>query len=151
MAKQRKRPRFSQPPAGSKRPGIARSPDEVQKHEPLTWSLGIVDFGGEWGWDKLDPNEIEPLHAELIELEGKTLHELTRSELIKDIPAQHMVRRAQARLSHRGLEEHGTLWELRLTGKRRVWGLVERSVFRMLWWDPEETACHRPPKGQRRR
>lgn len=146
----RKQPKFSTPPAGSKRPGIESTPDVV-RHEPMTWGLGLVDFGGEWGWRKLDPDDIERLHEELVELEGETLHDLRKTEKVKEIPAQHMVREAQQRLGLLELEEHDTLWELRLKGKRRTWGLMQGPVFCLLWWDPNETACHPPPKGKRRR
>jgi hypothetical protein len=117
----------------------------------MSWGLARVDLWGQWGWLKLDPEHVSELHGELVDLEGETLHDLLKGEEIKDIPAKHLRRAARERLEHLGLEEHDTLWELRLKGKRRAWGLVERSVFHFLWWDPEETACNPPPKRQRRR
>jgi hypothetical protein len=37
-------------------------------------------------------------------------------------------------IRHDDLEE---LWSLRVSGKERIWAIRERSVFRVLWWDPE--------------
>jgi len=128
----------------------ALAPDAI-KHEPITWGLKRVDFHGDWGWLQLDPEQVAALHRELIDLEGATLHELLRSKKTKDIPSEHMCREAKKRLGTLRLEERDVLWELRLNGKRRAWGLVEGAVFQFLWWDPGETACEPPPKGERRR
>lgn len=148
----RKRPNLktTPPPAGPHHPGLRETPDVV-KHAPLVWGLERVDFEGEWGWLNLDRDDIHGLHRELVKLEGETLEELLKTQRIKDIPAQHMVRGARARLELLGLHERDTLWELRLRGKRRAWGLVEGAVFYFLWWDPRETACNPPPRGTRRR
>lgn len=137
-------------PGRAKSPGAKDTPD-VSKNEPMSWGLGRMDFGGKWGWNNLDADHVDELHRELVKREGKTLHHLLRTEEVKEIPALHMKREAQDRLKGRGLEERDTLWELRLPGKRRAWGLMDGSVFQFLWWDPEETACNPPPKGTKRR
>jgi hypothetical protein len=138
---------------GAKQPsmGDARPPDDAVKHVPISWGLKRVDLRGRWGWLLLEPEQVADLHRELAELEGATLHQLTTRRRVKDIPSDHMCTDAKARLGTLRLEERDTLWELRLDGKRRAWGLVEGSVFNLLWWDPDETACNPPPKGQRRR
>jgi hypothetical protein len=146
-----KQPKIAALPAREKQPGLQKEPDDVHKNDPISWGLGRVDFHGAWGWLKLDREHLDELHQELVKLEGKTLHKLLQTKKVKDIPTVHMKREAQQRLKDIDLEEHDTVWELRLPGKRRAWGLVERSVFQFLWWDPLETACNPPPKGTRRR
>jgi hypothetical protein len=145
-----KQPGFAAPPAVVKAPAVAFEPDVV-KNQPLSWALSRMDFRGDWGWSLIKPEEMPPLHKELRGLEGETLHSLLKNGRIKDIPAGHMCRKAKERLEHRGLEEHDTLWELRLEGKRRVWGFVHESVYHFLWWDPRETACGQVPRRKRRR
>jgi hypothetical protein len=137
-------------PDRAKRPGVRDTPDVI-KHVPLTWGLVHLDLDGWWGWRKLDEAHVDELHRELVKLEGETLDKLLRSKEIKEIPTAHMRREAKERLSERGLEERDALWELRLPGKRRAWGLMEGAIFNFLWWDPDETACNPPPKGERRR
>lgn len=146
------------PKSATKQPSARRTaravpdPDEIVKHEPLTWGYRFLDLGGEWGWNKLNPAHVERLHRELLEVEGQTLHSLLCNEKVKDIPIVHMKREARERLLARGFEEAEILYEIRVGYKKwRVWGLVERAVFLLLWWDEFETACHRVPKGAKRR
>jgi hypothetical protein len=126
-------------------------PDDVIKHDPVSWGFQYVDLGGGWGWRKLDPTHASELHKELVGLEGCLLHSLMREKRVKEIPVAHMTPEAQERLKQTGLEEADTLYELRLPHKWRVWCLVERAVLHLLWWDEFETACGHPPKGVRRR
>jgi hypothetical protein len=150
MGKAGKQPGIAAAPKGIKTPRAEFEPDVV-KNEALTWALARVDFEGKWGWAKLLADEAEPLHKELSVYEGQTLHTLVKGQKIKDIPAANMCREARDRLVLLGLEEYDTLWELRLNGKRRVWGVIHGSTYYLLWWDPKETACNPPPKGKRRR
>jgi|HubBroStandDraft_2_1064218.scaffolds.fasta_scaffold96684_2 hypothetical protein len=137
-------------PDRAKSPGARDTPDVI-KHLPVAWGLIHLDLDGRWGWRKLDEAHVDELHRELVKLEGKTLDKLLRSKEIKEIPTAHMRREAKERLSKLGLEERDALWELRLPGKRRAWGLMEGSIFHFLWWDPDETACGPPDRGERRR
>ncbi len=146
-----KKPAIAQEPRNQKHPVSLFDPD-VNKNNPLTWGLRYADVAGsEWSWCELDPEHTGDLHAQLSGIEGESLFNLLKGQRIKDIPVAHMTRGAQTRLEELGLEEAEVLWELRLNSKRRVWGLVEGAVFHFLWWDQNETACGRVPKGQRRR
>jgi hypothetical protein len=144
----RARPGIAAEPPGVKTPGLAAEP---VKDKPLSWRLSRVDFLGDWGWSNLAADEMATLHGELADCEGETLYNLLKAEAIKDIPTEHMVRKAKERLVDLGFEEHDTLWELRLNGKRRVWGFVHDADFYILWWDPDETACGRVSRQRNRR
>ena len=143
-------PQRAADPARTKQPGASETPDVI-KHEPVSWGLARMDLDGDWSWLKLDPGHLAQLHAELVKHEGETLYVLLQDETVKDVATRHLKIPAKNRLKEIGLEEKDTLWELRLPGKWRAWGLMERSVFHFLWWDPNETACNPPPKGERRR
>ena len=145
-----KQPAVKAPPEVRKQPvHEVPDPDEVVKHEPLSWGFRFLDLGGDWGWRALDPAEAAELHKRLTEdIEGKHLFDLLRSRLIKRIPVEHLTLKARRRLNSTDLEEAEELYEIRLGwGKRRVWGLMEKAVFCSLWWDPLETACV-PPQGR---
>jgi hypothetical protein len=148
-----KKPQTAAQPGPGKRPVQAvPDPNDVVKDQPLTWGHRFLDLSGDWSWRKLDAAHAEKLHCILVGVEGKTLHSLLRSKKIKDIPVEHMKEKAKERLLQMGLEEAEVLYEIRLGHKKwRIWGLVEGSVFLLLWWDEFETACHRVPKGQKRR
>ncbi len=143
-------------PVAARERGARKTPDAVRdpsivKDQPISWRLGLVDWGGDHGWRTLDLDHVETLHTELKKLEGRTFFELERSKKIKDIPVDHFRRKPKERLRTLGLEEAEVMWELRLPNKWRAWGLVEQAIFYFLWWDEKETVCNPPPKGERRR
>jgi hypothetical protein len=54
------------------------------------------------------------------------------------IPIKELCSEAQKRLSQIELiatEEE--LFSLRLSGRERLWGIRERHIFKILWWDPK--------------
>jgi hypothetical protein len=135
-----------------KRPKLAvPDPDKVVKNQPLSWGYRLIDLGGKWGWRNLDSDHLDALRLGLRDIEGKKLHALLQTNRIKRIPVQHMEPEARERLKTHGLEEAEELYEIRgLPKKWRVWGLMERAVFCLLWWDEFHTACGPPPKGVKR-
>ena len=48
---------------------------------------------------------------------------------------------AQTRLTDLEMDEQAQLFSARITGKRRVWGIRDIVIFRVLWWDPDHTVC----------
>jgi hypothetical protein len=55
-------------------------------------------------------------------------------------------RTAQQRLIQIRQDDVDQLFSLRITGRRRVWGIMDEHVFRVLWWDPEHQICPSPRK-----
>lgn len=51
-------------------------------------------------------------------------------------PAWKLCKEAQDRLKHLNLDDFETLFRLRLSGTKRLWGIRTRNLFRVLWWDP---------------
>jgi hypothetical protein len=145
-----KKPHIAAEPTVRKKPTTGGPDPDVVKHDSISWGLEFSDFNGEWSWRKLKADHVAVLHCELVALEGQTLYGLLQQKKIKEIPVEHMTRKAKDRLKGIRLEEADTLWELRLPKKWRVWGLVQRATFYFLWWDEYETACGPPPRGTRR-
>lgn len=127
-------------------------PDDFAR-KPLSWRMGLVDWGGNWGWAKLDDGHVANLHRQMKNCEGETLAELKHRKRAKPIPITQICREAQGRLPTIGLGDRSELWELRFGyGKWRAWGIVEGSTFNLVWWDPEHTVCKgaEMPKNARR-
>jgi hypothetical protein len=53
---------------------------------------------------------------------------------------------AQDQLKKLGMEELESLFSLRITGERRVWGVKDVAVLQILWWDPKHSVC---PSGKK--
>jgi hypothetical protein len=48
---------------------------------------------------------------------------------------------AQKRLRDLRLDDIDEVYSLRLTGKRRIFGIRDRHTLKILWWDPGHTCC----------
>jgi hypothetical protein len=110
--------------------------------------MSLIDFEGNWGWSKLADGHVTTLHELIKTCEGETLAKLKHEKRAKQIPITQLCRAAQARLPRIGLEDREKLWELRFGHRKwRAWGLVEGSVFNLVWWDPDHTVCPGVPKN----
>ncbi|MBA7650307.1 hypothetical protein ES703_58110 [subsurface metagenome] len=125
---------------------IPRGKEKVKKieEEYISWHLRILDKNGDWSWRGIDEKTIwEDIHSKLSELEKKTWNEI----LIKEKYRNHLILiskicpRAQERLRKIKQDDIDELVSLRLTGKKRVWGIKERNILKVLWWDPYHTVC----------
>ena len=48
---------------------------------------------------------------------------------------------ARDRLAELNLDDIDHLYSLRLSGTERVWGILDRSILKVLWWDPDHQVC----------
>lgn len=105
---------------------------------PPLWAYRIVDLGGPWCWSRLDGAGLREVLQRLKELESMTwaaIESGTGSHFIDDLTK--LCRRARERLVEIRQDDAATLFSLRLTGRRRIWGIRDAHVLRILWWDPE--------------
>jgi len=57
------------------------------------------------------------------------------------IPVSKLIRKAQRRLESLKLDDFQEIYSLRMSGKKRLWGIRVGSILRFLWWDPEHKIC----------
>jgi len=104
----------------------------------------LMDLEGPWNWS-IDPKQLKELFLKIFDSQKLTWQSLRErgSHLVK---TKNLCAEAQKRLMElqKGpledldLEE---IYSLRLTGKKRVWGIKDGNIFRLLWWDPEHEVC----------
>lgn len=131
---------------GPKTPRISSDNySSIQKtydHLPV-WQLKILDMNHEqWGWKNLNLQDIQSIFQKLKNYESRTWKEI-HSDKHRDhpVPINQLVNKAQKRLEELHLEDAGELYRLRLSGKQRIWGILDGYIFKILWWDPGHTVC----------
>jgi hypothetical protein len=108
----------------------------------LVFGLQLADHEGPYAWA-----EISAEHTKLIADTCRSWESMSANEVFavagnKPVPFENLCPAAQARLHEIDLEEYnGQWWELRVTGERRIWGVRQRHVFYVVWWDPEHEVC----------
>lgn len=137
MARKKHPGRKVSPSAGKTPRGEAPSSDA----EFISWHLGALDRDGPFGWSKmLGADFWETIAARLKSLETMTWANLgsTGSHFVA---INHIASEARKRLEEIGQDDVDALYSLRLRGKPRIWGIRNRHILKVLWWDPDHQVC----------
>lgn len=52
-----------------------------------------------------------------------------------------LIKKANDRLGQIKQDDVDELFSLRVSGKKRIWGIRDESVLRIIWWDPSHEVC----------
>lgn len=136
MAKSKQVRRREQPPS-SKTPTTAENPDFGQTHP--SWQIRLLQTQGPFGWDVLDNEKLERIRKRLANFETMTWNEI----LVKDKKRNHTIQVAdlpgenQKLLRKIGEQDVDQLVSLSVSSRERIFGILEKGILRLLWWDPE--------------
>ncbi len=95
------------------------------------WGLRLADHDCTWG------QIIPKLH----ELESQTWGELygQKNGSTHPMPVTKIEKEAQQRLQEIGQDQWDTLFQINVRGGIRLWGIRDRAIFHLLWYDPSHT------------
>lgn len=109
--------------------------------QPFNWNLDIVDMEGPFGWHL---SEVAAL-LQMVFPRLKSLETMTWGQIPETgshaIEVASLCKEAQDRLVQLGLEEYDSVYSIRLQGRPRLFGIKDRAMLRVLWWDPEHAIC----------
>jgi len=132
--------------AWSKNPSSKKSPRGAEKvtpieNQPIVWRVGVLDKDGPWSWESTSLAEswVE-MHSKMKDLESMTFGGVMKAGS-HPIPCSRLIPDAQKRLREINQNDLDELFSLRLSGKQRIWGIRDRNVFKILWWDPNHEVC----------
>jgi hypothetical protein len=133
------------PPQATETKGGKNLPDQSgdispDRMSPL-WSFASLDVGSTWCWSNMTPDLLIQVLARFKNLETMTWGDIKRTTGSHNVETYRLVKEARDRLEEIGLEYIEELFSLRVTGERRVWGILDNHVLRILWWDPEHEIC----------
>ncbi len=112
------------------------------KSRPV-WQIGVFDQHGRWGADSVD---LEQFWSELYK-KLSSYESMTWGQIEIDRKRNHSVavasvtKEARDRLSHLNLDDVDQLYRFRFDGTSRLWGIRDRELFKLLWWDPNHEIC----------
>ncbi|HEV3156607.1 MAG TPA: hypothetical protein VGZ00_04610 [Candidatus Baltobacteraceae bacterium] len=107
-----------------------------------SWRVGRMRMLDPYGWHEIERKAYHHILEHLKALESMTWSEI----LVKNRKSNHTIqvddlsREAQKCLEN-DWQGAGEVISLRLTGKERILGVMDRGVLTILWWDPNHTAC----------
>lgn len=131
-----KTPKSKSIPAPSKTPKsnfIQSSNDENP-----SWRFSKLELVAPFGWHTIQTKLLHDIREKLKHFESMTWQEITvvAKKQNHSIPVNKICKSAQIRLKELGLDDIESLISLRMTGEQRIWGIRQKSVLLLLWWDP---------------
>jgi hypothetical protein len=143
-ARVKREPSFSKTPkasvtvASGKMPRVAEEPHSIMDARP-SWRLSNLRMKAPFGWDAIDRDDMKQVIAHFKSLESMTWSDI----LVASRKHNHhcdvarMSRNAQACIEEDWQGGVDDVLTIRLTNKKRVWGILEGAIVYLLWWDPE--------------
>jgi|SRR6267154_4349265 len=99
-----------------------------------------MDKDGPWGWNKFDSFQIQELLQKIFEFQKLTWQD-HRNNGSHFVNRKDLCLEAQKRLIHVQKEDLDQIFSLRLSGRKRIWGIKENNILWLLWWDPHHEVC----------
>jgi hypothetical protein len=147
MAKSGKNAKAAKNPVIGKAPKTRGNPEDYLQLTPA-WRISKLHFKDPYGWHVLTIDDARTIHQKLLHLESMTWQEI----LVKGRKHYHLIEKtqlcssAQAHLEEMAIDDIDELLSLRLSGTERIWGILDRGIVQLLWWDPNHEICPSPLK-----
>lgn len=104
-----------------------------------------MDFIDPFGWHTVDSEKLAVIREKLGQFETRTWADIlvVAKKQNHSVAIDGLCKEAQARLNEmfKGNVDIDSLVSLRLSGRERVWGILDQGVLAVLWWDPEHAVC----------
>lgn len=126
---------------------VQENPEDVYKQHPL-WSFTKLDFEHDRWALTGHKDDVEKLIKKLRDYERMTWNDIfcdtcgrkgnTKNHLIhfSDLSLE-----AQKRASELKIDDYDGIYSLTITGKRRMFGIMENNVFYIVWDDLKHEIC----------
>lgn len=100
-----------------------------------------------FGWHEVETETLKTIRARLANFESMSWKEILldgkkQNHLVKVYRLCPDARRAlEVIFSQIDFDE---MVSLRVSAKERVWGILEGSILKVIWWDPDHGVCPAP-------
>jgi uncharacterized ubiquitin-like protein YukD len=137
MSRKDKVPKSFAVPIESKTPKTSSTPSDQNHPE---FRADQMDQEGRWGWHHFDSLEMQELLQKIFESQKLSWQDLrnNKSHLVNK---ENLCPDAQKRLIQIQKDDLDQLFSLRLTGRKRIWGIKDGNILWLLWWDPNHEVC----------
>ena len=137
-------------PRGGRRPAPPKTPRGGQGDpfaaSPFRFTVDECECDGPFGFNVLAHADLfQDVLTKMKQMETMTW-EGVRAGGSHSIEVTSIIPEAVERLQAAGHPDADSVYSLRLTGRRRVFGIKDGAVFRTLWWDPEHRICPAPKR-----
>lgn len=142
MAKPPKRPSWKIDPGPNRKEPKGAEKAESANATKFCWRADWIDLDGPWS---LRDASCEAIWKEIVprlhDFESQTWGEVygKKDGSTHPMPVVKIEKAAQDRLRELGREDFETLFQLNVRGGIRLWGIRDRAIFYLMWFDPDHT------------
>ncbi|HWT04909.1 MAG TPA: hypothetical protein VN224_04060 [Xanthomonadales bacterium] len=131
-----------------KRPKFTTEPGSIMDLRPA-WRLGNLRMKAPFGWDAITGDEMKQVVEHFKGLESMTWSAILigAKKHNHNCDVAEMCRQAQACLIEDWQGGADEILTMRLTNRKRIWGILEGAVVYLLWWDPTHAVYPTEPKN----
>ena len=129
-------------PSPSKTAKIASDPDSFNNMNP-SWRISKMEMVDPFGWHKLNSEQINYIREKLSYFESMTWNQISidGKKQNHSVAIAQLSKETQKRLVEINIIDIDELFSLRLSGRERIWGILDKGVLNLLWWDPNHRVC----------
>lgn len=140
--KKRPKSNFNNSSTSKKDPKLSSNPDIYYDRNP-NWRISRIELSDPYGWHNLDVVMVIYIKEKLSHFETMTWREILLDAKKQNhfISVDRLSKNAQDRLIETNQDDVEELLSLRLSGKERIWGVLEQGTLNLLWWDPNHQIC----------
>lgn len=115
---------------------------ERVEEKKISWKFSIIDTGGKWTFKNIEKDFFwDHLLGTLKNLESQTVCEFIIPKHNHKIEKCSLCNKAQRRLIKIKLDDYDEFYSVHIDSEKRLWGILEGSYFKILWWDPHHEIC----------
>ncbi|HEV2642906.1 MAG TPA: hypothetical protein VGT98_09375 [Candidatus Elarobacter sp.] len=131
-----------------KQPKLAAEPHSIMDLQPA-WRLSNLRMKEPFGWNAIARDDMIQVVEHLKSLESMTWSAILIGAKKHNhrCDVERMCRAAQTCLIEDWQGGADEILTMRLTNKKRVWGILEGPIVYLLWWDPTHAVYPSEPKN----
>jgi len=115
---------------------------EKVEEKKISWKFSIIDIGGKWTFKYIEKDFFwNHLLDTLKNFESQTIGEFIIAKHNHKIEKCSLCNKAQRRLIEIKLDDYDEFYSVHIDSEKRLWGILEGSYFKVLWWDPHHEIC----------
>lgn len=124
-------------------------PQKIPKIHPVSfedqtvhWSFAVFDGSVDWHDQQHKEETFRYVAGRMRTYESMTWRQIkSRGDYNHAVPTNKIIPQAQKRLRQINQDDVDELWRFRFDAKRRIWGIRDGRLFKVLWWDPQHKIC----------
>lgn len=118
---------------------------QTDTYSCVCWQFSLMDLSGPFSCMDICPDEWQVILTKMRSWETMTWHEI-EGKRDHSISVESLSDIARKRLIDIQLDDIDEVFSLHIDGKKRLFGLRDRNIFKVLWWDREHKVCPSPKK-----